>query len=246
MFDGVILIAEGNRHSNAQGVRDGEFIALEAPNTPTTRFRIASLSKQFTNAAVGILIDQGAISLNSRLSEFFPEYPRAAEITIHHLIEHKSGRFHIPNNLDELTHKTRITLDEMVTLLASKNRSTSTRARARATVTAGYDPSRRSRRTRFRAILRRFPCGRDLRAAGNRQRRSTSRLRSYPRDGDRVSPRRGNRAGVGLARFLSGKTFASEEERFYASADDVYKTVFEQRFQRETGIGQCGRCSVLG
>ena len=118
MFNGVILVAEGNQILLQKGYGNASY-ELGRPNQPSTKFRIASLSKQFTNAAIGILIDKGIISPESRLSEFLPNFPRANEITIRHLIEHRSGVPHT-NTLEELKHVTRLSLPEMIELLASK------------------------------------------------------------------------------------------------------------------------------
>jgi len=118
MFNGVILVAEGNQILLQKGYGNARY-ELDMPNQPSTRFRIASLSKQFTNAAIGVLIDKSIISPESRLSEFLPNFPRADEITVRQLIEHRSGVPHT-NTLEELKHVTRLSLPEMIELLASK------------------------------------------------------------------------------------------------------------------------------
>lgn len=59
--------------------------------TPRTRFRIGSLTKQFTAAAILRLQEQGKLSVNDRLSKFIAGYPRGNEVTVHHLLTHTSG-----------------------------------------------------------------------------------------------------------------------------------------------------------
>jgi CubicO group peptidase (beta-lactamase class C family) len=59
--------------------------------TPTTRYRIGSVTKQFTAAAVLRLQEAGKLSVEDRLSKFFPDYPRGDEVTVRHLLTHTSG-----------------------------------------------------------------------------------------------------------------------------------------------------------
>lgn len=61
------------------------------PVTPETQFRIGSLTKQFTAAAILQLVGQGKMSLDDRLSTYFPDFPRANEVTIRQLLTHTSG-----------------------------------------------------------------------------------------------------------------------------------------------------------
>lgn len=59
--------------------------------TPETKFRIGSVSKQFTAAAILRLADDGKLALTDKLDKFFPNFPRGDEITLHHLLTHTSG-----------------------------------------------------------------------------------------------------------------------------------------------------------
>jgi D-alanyl-D-alanine carboxypeptidase len=66
------------------------------PNTSQTRFEIASLSKQFTAAAILQLADTGKLSVDDPVSKFYKDAPLNWQgITIHQLLTHTSG---IPNN----------------------------------------------------------------------------------------------------------------------------------------------------
>jgi hypothetical protein len=63
-------------------------------NTADTRFNIGSMDKQFTAVAIGQLVEQGRLDLDSRLIDVLPDYPNrvAAEaITIRHLLSHRAG-----------------------------------------------------------------------------------------------------------------------------------------------------------
>jgi CubicO group peptidase (beta-lactamase class C family) len=81
--------------------KDGEILYQKAfgfanieeriPVTPETKFRIGSITKQFTAAAILKLQEDGLLSVNDRLSKFIPDFPRGDEVTIHHLLTHTSG-----------------------------------------------------------------------------------------------------------------------------------------------------------
>lgn len=117
MFNGVILVAHGDTIVATRAYGQAEY-ALGVPNTPTTRFRIASLSKQFTEAALATLMDEGKVRPEDRLAKFLPDFPRASDITIDMLVNHRSGVPHT-NDVPALEGVNRITLDSMVRLLAS-------------------------------------------------------------------------------------------------------------------------------
>lgn len=62
------------------------------PITPKTSFHLASLSKQFTAAAVALLIAEGKLSLDTPVAEFVPEVKDfGADLRIKHLIYFTSG-----------------------------------------------------------------------------------------------------------------------------------------------------------
>jgi CubicO group peptidase (beta-lactamase class C family) len=63
----------------------------KSPVTVETKFRIGSISKQFTAAAVLRLADEGKLSLDDALEKWFPGFPRAGDITLHQLLTHTSG-----------------------------------------------------------------------------------------------------------------------------------------------------------
>ena len=63
-----------------------------APIAPDTKFDIASISKQFTAAAIVVLNQRGKVSLDDDVRKFIPELPSYGRtITIRHLIHHTSG-----------------------------------------------------------------------------------------------------------------------------------------------------------
>src|SRR5262245_4436054 len=88
-FSGVVLFArDGNVVHKAYGLADSKTGVL---NTVRTRFRIASLTKTFTAAAIVMLAERKRLSLNDPLSKFLPGYPNGDKIRIHHLLSHAAG-----------------------------------------------------------------------------------------------------------------------------------------------------------
>ena len=59
--------------------------------TAATQFRIGSITKQFTAAAVLRLADDGKLAITDPLAKFFPDYPGGDKITLAHLLTHTSG-----------------------------------------------------------------------------------------------------------------------------------------------------------
>jgi CubicO group peptidase (beta-lactamase class C family) len=89
-FAGVVLVT---RHDTvllqqAYGLADQEWAV---PNTPETKFALASVTKQFTAVAILQLAERGQLRLTDKLSTFLPGFPNGAAITLHMLLTHTSG-----------------------------------------------------------------------------------------------------------------------------------------------------------
>src|SRR4026208_1216693 len=91
-FNGSALIAENGKvvYKGAFGLANMEW---NIPNTPDTRFRLGSITKQFTATVILQLAEQGKIKLDGKLSDYLPEYRKDVgnKVTIHHLLTHTSG-----------------------------------------------------------------------------------------------------------------------------------------------------------
>src|SRR5215510_9209272 len=63
------------------------------PNTPDTKFRLGSISKQFTATLVMQLVEQGKIDLAAPVTRYLPDYPKRTgdRVNIHQLLNHTSG-----------------------------------------------------------------------------------------------------------------------------------------------------------
>ncbi len=93
-FMGAVLVARGDEVILSKGYG---FANLEwnIPNTPTTKFRLGSVTKQFTAAAILLLTEQGKLALEDNVKKHWPGAPAAWDaITIFQLLTHTSG---IPN-----------------------------------------------------------------------------------------------------------------------------------------------------
>ena len=67
--------------------------SLENPTPVTTasRFKIGSVTKVFTATLIHRLIEEGRLSYDTPISQFFPAYPNGKAITVRNLLEHTSG-----------------------------------------------------------------------------------------------------------------------------------------------------------
>ena len=89
-FSGNVLIAQKGKiiFEKAFGMADREW---NISNTINSKFQIGSITKQFTAACVLNLVEQRKLSLDDKLSKYFPNFPKADSVTIHMLLTHTSG-----------------------------------------------------------------------------------------------------------------------------------------------------------
>ena len=91
-FNGSILVAEHGNIIYRRGIGDAD-ISIHTPNTPQTKFDIASITKQFTAALVLLQAADGKLHLDSTVSEILPWYRKdtGSRMTIEQLLRHTSG-----------------------------------------------------------------------------------------------------------------------------------------------------------
>jgi len=81
--DGEVLLSRGYGSANRE---------LGISNTPQTRFRLGSVTKQFTAMAILILQSQGRLNVQDPICRYIEDCPGTwRDITIHHLLTHTSG-----------------------------------------------------------------------------------------------------------------------------------------------------------
>ncbi len=90
-FMGAVLVARGDEVLFSRGYGSAN-LEWSVPNAPSTRFRIASLTKQFTAAAILLLEEHGKIRLDDPVKVYVPDAPATwDDVTIFRLLTHTSG-----------------------------------------------------------------------------------------------------------------------------------------------------------
>ncbi len=91
-FNGSILVAENGKvvYKKGFGMANMEW---GISNQPDTKFRIASITKQFTAALVLQLVEEGKIRLDGKITDYLTDYRKdtGEKVTIHQLLNHTSG-----------------------------------------------------------------------------------------------------------------------------------------------------------
>ena len=81
--DGKVLLSHGYGSANLE---------WEIPNSPTTKFRLGSITKQFTATCILLLEERGKLKIDDPVKKYMPDAPAAWDkITIYHLLTHTSG-----------------------------------------------------------------------------------------------------------------------------------------------------------
>ena len=119
-FHGSLLVAKKGKilYSNQVGYKD--FRKRELLNENSV-FQLASVSKQFTAAAIMILYEKQQLKLTDTINRYFPAFPYEG-VTIKHLLNHTAG---LPKYFWVAEHKWNKqkapTNSEMMTLLETSN-----------------------------------------------------------------------------------------------------------------------------
>jgi CubicO group peptidase (beta-lactamase class C family) len=93
-FMGSVLVARDGQVIYSKGYGSAN-LEWDVPNTPGTKFRLGSVTKQFTAASILLLEERGKLSVSDPVKKHLPGAPAAWDkITIFHLLTHTSG---IPN-----------------------------------------------------------------------------------------------------------------------------------------------------
>jgi CubicO group peptidase (beta-lactamase class C family) len=91
LFSGSALVADNGTILLSKGYGLADRLN-RTPNTPRTRFALASITKQFTAMAILMLQNQGQLDVQDRICVYILHCPRTwRSITIHHLLTHTSG-----------------------------------------------------------------------------------------------------------------------------------------------------------
>ncbi len=92
LFNGSVLVAENGKviYKKGLGLANMEW---NVPNTPDTKFRLGSITKQFTAVLILQLVEQGKVKLDGKISDYLPAYRKdiGEKVTVHQLLNHTSG-----------------------------------------------------------------------------------------------------------------------------------------------------------
>ncbi|MBA6383056.1 serine hydrolase [Colwellia sp. BRX10-6] len=91
-FTGSVLVSQSGKiiFKKSYGLANMEW---NIPNSPDTKFRIASLTKQFTSMLIMQLVQDNKIKLDAKITAYIPDYRKDTgdKVTVHHLLTHTSG-----------------------------------------------------------------------------------------------------------------------------------------------------------
>jgi CubicO group peptidase (beta-lactamase class C family) len=93
-FMGSVLVARGGDIVLNKGYGSAD-LEWKIPNSPESKFRLGSITKQFTAASILLLEERGKLKVDDPIKKYMPDAPAAWDkITFFHLLTHTSG---IPN-----------------------------------------------------------------------------------------------------------------------------------------------------
>lgn len=124
LFNGSVLVAENGKviYKKGLGLANMEW---NIPNTPDTRFRLGSITKQFTAALILQLVEQGKVKLDGKVTDYIPAYRKdiGEKVTVHQLLNHTSG---IPSYTSQAgffndVSRNPFTVDDFIKKYASNN-----------------------------------------------------------------------------------------------------------------------------
>jgi len=118
-FMGSVAVSRGGEvvYTRAVGFSD---VADGTPADENSKYRIGSISKTFTTVLVLKAVENKKLKLDQTIDKYFPTIPNAEQITIRHLLHHRSGIHNFTDDADYLTWNTQPkTEPEMVAIIAS-------------------------------------------------------------------------------------------------------------------------------
>jgi CubicO group peptidase (beta-lactamase class C family) len=121
LFSGSVLVADEGKVIFEKGYG---YANLEwgIANAPDTKFRLGSITKQFTSMLVMQQVQKGAIRLDDPVVTYLPDYPRpqGEKVTIRHLLTHTSGIPNYTGFLDIRSDRKLYTLEALIASFSGK------------------------------------------------------------------------------------------------------------------------------
>lgn len=121
-FNGSVLIAENGKviFSKSYGLANQE---TKQKLNADSIFELASVSKQFTAMGILMLKEKGKLSLEDKITKFFPELDEYKDITVRNLLNHTSG---LPDYIQptyfDLLDKNKINTNKDIIEILAKNK----------------------------------------------------------------------------------------------------------------------------
>ncbi len=105
-FNGSVLVAENGNVIFKEGFGYAN-MEWDIPNTADTKFRLASVTKQFTAMLIMQLVEEGKINLEGKISDYLPYYRKdvGEQVTVHNLLTHTSGVTNLTNMPPDVVSK---------------------------------------------------------------------------------------------------------------------------------------------
>jgi CubicO group peptidase (beta-lactamase class C family) len=91
-FNGTALVAENGKVILRKGYGPAN-MEWQVPNAPDTKFRLGSITKQFTSMVVMQLVGEGKVKLDDKITAYLPDYRKDTgdKVTVRQLLTHTSG-----------------------------------------------------------------------------------------------------------------------------------------------------------
>jgi len=118
----AVIVTQGDK-TLFLGARGMANIELNSPLTDKNVFRLGSITKQFTGAAIMMLQEQGKLSVKDNIHKYVKDFPTEGHtVTIEQLLTHTSGLANYTDSQETMTKRIQesIGLDEMITLFAKE------------------------------------------------------------------------------------------------------------------------------
>jgi CubicO group peptidase (beta-lactamase class C family) len=114
-FNGSMLVAEKGEVTLKKGYGYANF-EWDIPNSPDTKFRLGSITKQFTSMLIMQQVVKGTIKLEDPVVKYLPGYPlpQGEKVTVRHLLTHTSGTFNYTDRLNIRRDRNAYSLDSLI------------------------------------------------------------------------------------------------------------------------------------
>ncbi len=104
-FMGMVSVSKGDKLMYSKTIGYSDLEALTKAKSES-KYRIGSISKTFTAVLAMRQVEEGTLSLDQRLSEFFPSVANSDSITIRQLLQHRSGIHNFTSDTTYMSYHT--------------------------------------------------------------------------------------------------------------------------------------------